>query len=190
MTSPGLQTPTRRRLRLATAWLAGCSGCHMALLDLHLELLELASQAEVVASPVLSDVKSYPDEVDLCLVEGAVASEDQRQQALLIRARTSKVVALGDCAIHTNITGLRHRWPGWSAGTGSVVATRDRSAADLVDPPLPTPLAVVLPLEAVIAVDAYLPGCPPRAEAIAALLRRWWQGEGLSLPGCPPQRFG
>jgi NAD-reducing hydrogenase small subunit len=173
------------KLRLATAALAGCSGCHMALLDLHLELLELAAHTELVASAMLCDAKSYPENVDLCLVEGAVASEEHRLFAKRIRHCTARVVALGDCAIHTNITGLRHR------GLSQLSPRQVRSEAPAdSDPPLPQLLKVVLPLEAVIAVDAFLPGCPPRAGAIASLLRRWWQQQPLIEAKARPQRFG
>lgn len=179
----------QRRLRLATAWLAGCSGCHMSCLDLDQALIELADHADVVSSPVLNDCKIYPPGVDLCLVEGAVATEEQRQQARLIRSRTALVVALGDCAIHTNITGLRHRCRHWRPGTLAGISLSGDQQIGL-DPPLPTPLTVVQPLDAVIAVEAYLPGCPPRAAAIAGLLRRWWQGQPLTEAGARPQLFG
>ena len=67
MTSPS------PKLRFATVWLAGCSGCHMSFLDLDEWLFELAQHVDVVFSPVASDVKEYPEGVDVCLVEGAVA---------------------------------------------------------------------------------------------------------------------
>ena len=62
------------RPRLATIWLDGCSGCHMSFLDLDERLVEIAERAELVYSPLI-DVKEYPEGVDVCLVEGAVASE-------------------------------------------------------------------------------------------------------------------
>ncbi|MEB3306871.1 MAG: oxidoreductase, partial [Cyanobacteriota bacterium] len=52
------------KLRFATVWLAGCSGCHMSFLDLDEWLFELAEQVEVVFSPVASDVKVFPEGVD------------------------------------------------------------------------------------------------------------------------------
>ncbi|MEB3193991.1 MAG: oxidoreductase, partial [Cyanobacteriota bacterium] len=67
---------TPPRLRFATVWLAGCSGCHMSFLDLDEFLFELAERVEVVYSPVASDAKTYPEGVDLVLVEGAVANAD------------------------------------------------------------------------------------------------------------------
>ena len=66
---------TDRRPRLATVWLGGCSGCHMSLLDLDERLLELAQRADVVFSPI-ADVKEFPADVDVTLIEGAVANED------------------------------------------------------------------------------------------------------------------
>ena len=57
------------RLRVATVWLGGCSGCHMSLLDLDEFLIELADKIQLVYSPLM-DIKEYPERVDLCLVEG------------------------------------------------------------------------------------------------------------------------
>ena len=52
------------RLRFATVWLGGCSGCHMSFLDLDEWLIDLAQHVDVVFSPI-ADVKTYPDNVDL-----------------------------------------------------------------------------------------------------------------------------
>ena len=65
------------KVKLATVWLDGCSGCHMSFLDMDERLLELAELVDVVYSPIV-DTKEFPDEVDIALVEGAVASVDER----------------------------------------------------------------------------------------------------------------
>ena len=63
------------KVRLATVWLGGCAGCHMSFLDLDEVLIDLMDAVEVVYSPVV-DVKEYPENVDVCLIEGAVCNED------------------------------------------------------------------------------------------------------------------
>ena len=63
------------RLRLATVWLGGCSGCHMSFLDLDEFLIDLAGKVDLVFSPLI-DAKLYPEHVDAVLVEGAVANEE------------------------------------------------------------------------------------------------------------------
>lgn len=198
-----------RRLRLATAWLTGCSGCHMSLLDLDDGLLELVRRVEIVYSPIASDCKIYPEAVDVCLVEGAVATTDNLALAHLLRQRTAVVVAFGDCAVTSNVPGLRNlcgdrRWVGSTAsgedhdpwgeppplGRGSAAAALDRAVRQLADAgsgppvaagPLPALLEPVLPLHAVIAVDLQLPGCPPPADRIGRLLEALLRGERPQL---------
>ncbi|GAB4426029.1 MAG: hypothetical protein Fur0044_24060 [Anaerolineae bacterium] len=47
------------KIRLATAWLGGCSGCHMSFLDLGEQLITLAEAVELVYSPI-ADAKEFP----------------------------------------------------------------------------------------------------------------------------------
>ena len=159
--------PLGPRLRLATVWLMGCSGCHMAFLDLDEDLITLADRFDIVYSPVASDRKVFPDGVDVCLVEGAVASVDNLAMARRLRRCSRLVVALGDCAVTGNVTALRNQHPGGLAG---VLQHCGLDAAPSADGPLPRLLERVLPLHAVIRVDHVLPGCPPEPGRIGQLL--------------------
>src|ERR1700727_1461070 len=75
------------KLKLATVWLDGCSGCHMSFLDMDERLIALAEFVDVVYSPIV-DTKVFPDEVDIALVEGAVASVDDEKKIKKIRAHS------------------------------------------------------------------------------------------------------
>jgi NAD-reducing hydrogenase small subunit len=159
------------RLRLATVWLGGCSGCHMSLLDLDEWLIDLAGLADVVYSPIM-DVKDYPDNVDVCLVEGAVANKDHLEMAHRVRRATRMVVAFGDCAVTGNVTAMRN-----TLGSSVAVLNQAYLESAQVSPGLPVPSDIlpalldrVQPLHCVIAVDAFLQGCPPPASRIRPLL--------------------
>lgn len=194
---PGEGSP---KLRLATVWLAGCSGCHMAFLDLDEELFELAKRVDIVYSPLASDVKVYPEAVDVALVEGAVANSDNLALARTLRRRTGLVVSFGDCAISANVPGLRNLLgtPGAGSG-GSAAAVLERGYVELADSQpgyprapgiLPELLERVLPLHAVIPVDLWLPGCPPPAPRILAVLQALLRGERPVQVGAAELQFG
>ena len=191
-----MTTPSPR-LRFATVWLAGCSGCHMSFLDLDEWLFELAQHVDVVFSPVASDVKEYPEGVDVCLVEGAVANDDNRSLALKLRERSRLVVSFGDCAVSANVPGLRNLWA--QVDGGSRQSVLDRGYLELADTGaqhphapgiVPELLERVQPLHEVIPVDFYLPGCPPSAERIRGFLEPLLRGELPQLSGSDQIRFG
>jgi NAD-reducing hydrogenase small subunit len=178
------------RLRFATVWLGGCSGCHMSFLDLDEWLIELARQVDVVFSPFV-DVKVYPDNVDLVLVEGAVCNEDHLEMVHRIRERTKTVVSFGDCAVTGNVTALRN-----PLGGAEPVLQRAYLEAVDVNPQIPKGpglvpalLERVMPVHEVIPVDYWLPGCPPPAERIKALLTQLLEGKEAQLVGAQI-RFG
>src|SRR5262244_214321 len=95
------------KLRLATVWLGGCSGCHMSFLDLDEWLIDLAGQVDVVFSP-LADVKKYPEGVDVALVEGAIANQEHLEMVRTVREHTRVLISFGDCAVTGNVTALRN----------------------------------------------------------------------------------
>ena len=67
------------KVRLATVWLDGCSGCHMSFLDMDERILEIAARVEVVYSPLV-DLKEFPADVDVTIVEGGVSSEGEERE--------------------------------------------------------------------------------------------------------------
>lgn len=169
-----------RKIRLATVWLGGCSGCHMSFLDLDEKLFILAEKADIVYSPI-ADVKEFPKDVDVTLVEGAICNSDHVELARHVRENSRIVVSFGDCAVTGNVPVLRNKLglddvltAVYHEGPGS----QPRGSADHVMPAL---LPKVVPLHQLIRVDAFLPGCPPDPERIWAAVTTLLAGETVVL---------
>ena len=62
------------KLKLATVWLDGCSGCHMSFLDMDERLLELAEFVDVVYSPIVDANSKMLVAMGDCAVAGNVPS--------------------------------------------------------------------------------------------------------------------
>jgi NAD-reducing hydrogenase small subunit len=162
----------------------------MSLLDVDEWLLEMAKVADIVYGPVV-DTKEYPENVDVALVEGAVANDDNLEMIKKVRERTKLIIAFGDCAVTGNVTAMRN--PLGSAEKIIKAVYVDRVDADPQMPKrehtLPVLLERVRPLHEVVAVDFYLHGCPPSADriraAIEAVLTQTFTGAELS-----PNKFG
>ena len=158
------------RKKLATIWLGGCSGCHMSLLDIDERILELAKLADIVKSPIV-DGKELPP-VDIALVEGAVASDEHYRELLHIRKQATTLVAFGDCAVMTNVTGMRNYFHLQDViNTAYINAASNDAQGQLPDhPSLQRLNEKVVPLQDVVKVDFIIPGCPPDADTIFYVL--------------------
>ena len=173
------------KVRLATVWLDGCSGCHMSLLDIDDRLADIAGQIELVYSPLV-DVHDVPEQIDVLLVEGAVATTADREKLLHLRSCSRLLVALGDCAVTANVSGMRNRFDREKVLARAYTENSPASAPPSED--LPALLRQVRPVHAHVKVDAFLPGCPPPADAIFFLLSSLLEGHLPDLTG--RSRFG
>jgi NAD-reducing hydrogenase small subunit len=152
------------KITVATAWLDGCSGCHMSFLDMDERLIELAKQVEIVYSPLV-DAKSLPERVDVGILEGSVSNEDDLEKAREFRRHCGLLISLGDCAVHGNVPAMRNPF--------KLDAVLDRAYVETVTVQpqrprveVPALLDRVRPVHGVIDVDVFVPGCPPPADAI------------------------
>jgi NAD-reducing hydrogenase small subunit len=173
---------TQPKVRLATVWLSGCSGCHMSFLDQDERLVDLAKKITLVYSPI-ADVKEFPENVAVTLVEGAVANEEQLGMLKKVRSRTTILVSLGDCAVTGNVTALRNSW----RHSDQAVLERAYKAPEDLNAAVPTAVPKLLiharPLHEIVKVDYYIPGCPPSADLINYVLTELLEGRTPAMEG-------
>jgi NAD-reducing hydrogenase small subunit len=173
---------TTEKTKVATIWLSGCSGCHMSFLDQDELLLDLAKKIQLVYSPIV-DVKVFPENVDVTLIEGAVANEEQLSLLKQARARTKILISLGDCAVTGNVTALRNAW----RESDKIVLKRAYADLSDLDTEIPTEVPKLLkkvhPLHEVVKVDYFIPGCPPSADLINYVLTELLAGRTPNMEG-------
>jgi NAD-reducing hydrogenase small subunit len=163
-----------RKIRVATAWLDGCSGCHMSLLDMDEAILPVAKRIDMVYGPLV-DAQEFPKAVDVTLVEGAVSSQDDLEKIRTIRQRSKLVVALGDCAVTGNVPAMRNQIPTRKLLERIYVEGAQQNGGVPSDG-VPALLRHAVPLHEVVKVDLHVPGCPPPAATIVYALTELLEG--------------
>jgi NAD-reducing hydrogenase small subunit len=171
------------KVRVASDWLAGCSGCHMSLLDMDERLITLLEKVELRSTPI-TDLK-HPDRagVDVGILEGAINNSATEEVARRMRARCKCLIALGDCAVFGGVVALRNA-VGTSAALKRAYIDSESTREGLI--PRHPDLAVMQEVRAVdqvVDVDIYVPGCPPSADAIYYVLSELVEGRMPELKG-------
>lgn len=154
----------------------------MSFLDMDERLIDLASKIDLVYSPIV-DVKEFPENVDVAIVEGAVSSDEDLHKIKLIRERSKILVSLGDCAVTANVPSMRNPF-----GVKSIMGRVYGDANDTPTEVVPLLLKNARPLHSVVKVDVFVQGCPPSAETIYFVVSELLAGRMPDLAG--RTRFG
>lgn len=182
------------KAKFAMYWAASCGGCDIAVLNVNELLLDFDREFEVVFWPAAMDAK-YADlramadrSIDLALVSGSLRNSENEEIVRLLRAKTKTLVAFGSCAGEGCIPGLAnlftvgqifdasYRSPSVDKANGIVpreewmppTEGRVRDGEVLT---LPRFEPLLRPIDRVVAVDYYVPGCPPESTRVAEVLQ-------------------
>jgi F420-non-reducing hydrogenase small subunit len=172
--------------KFAMYWAASCGGCEIAVLNTHEKILDLDANFEVVFWPVAMDAK-YKDveamedkSILITLFNGGIRNDENEHLARLLRRKSKFLVAFGSCACEGCIPGLANLSPiGEIVHTAFNTPTTDnpneiypRTTFDVPEGELHIPKLepILRPLDQVVEVDYYMPGCPPESHQIAEVI--------------------
>ena len=165
--------PELRKARIATASLAGCFGCHMAILDIDERLIELMKLVEFDRSPV-NDIKKFTGRCDIGIIEGGCCNEENVHVLRDFRKNCDVLIALGQCAIMGGLPAMRNAVMHSENPllecleeayiTGKYIRNTTHQVPN--DPALPLVLDKVYPCSEVVEIDYNIPGCAPSGDII------------------------
>ena len=169
--------------KVAFYWCSSCGGCEESILDLAEDILKVVAAVDIVYWPVALDFKkkdleAMPDgSIAVAFINGSIRMSEQEEMAHLLRRKAQLVVAHGACAHLGGIPGLANFWNKETIFRTVYHTTVSTANPDGVEPQLETVLDgktltlpkfwdTVHPLNDVIDVDYYLPGCAPHRDLI------------------------
>jgi NAD-reducing hydrogenase small subunit len=177
----------RKKMVVATTSLAGCFGCHMSFLDIDERILDLIEVVEFNKSPI-DDIKEFTKECDIGLVEGGCCNSENVRVLQDFRKHCKILISVGQCAITGGLPAMRNGIPLkelFAEAYQDGVTVHNKMIPN--DEEIPMILDRVYPCHEIVKIDAFLPGCAPRAdlfwEALTAVI------EGRSLDHLSYENF-
>lgn len=168
---------------VATTSLAGCFGCHMSLLDIDTELIDMLEIVEFNKSP-LTDIKNFSKRCHVGLIEGGCCNSENVEVLREFRKKCDILIVFGECAIMGGIPAMRNFVPlkecleeayihGITSEIGANIIPNHED--------LPKLLNNVYPCNEIVKIDHFIPGCPPSAEHIWKTLKSVLLGKEMTI---------
>lgn len=195
-----IENNQKPKLKMAVYWGAACGGCCVSVLDVHESLFAVTEKADLVFWPIAldikySDIEAMPDGyIDVTLFNGAVRNSENEHMANLLRKKTKILVAYGSCSHMGGIPGLANffnrkeifeRVYFTSESTLNPEQILPQTNYEVPEGKLHIPEFYddVKPLDKVVCVDYFLPGCPPQTERLIEVFLALTDGSEL-----PPKK--
>lgn len=144
---------------VSTVALSACGGCHTSLFLNGESAIALLCDHNISFSTYLVDQPSISPS-DVVLVTGGLRTAEDMSIAREISRTSRKVIAAGTCAVYGGVL-----------GAGRLHPPHETKG-------LPELLEEVLPVDGVMNVETYVPGCPPPPEMMLEALRSALEGYG------------
>lgn len=162
------------KLKMGFFGITGCAGCLLSVIFNEDEILDLVQLIDLKAFPFIKEVN--PEEsFDYVFIEGLVADKGDLEVLQKLRKNTKYLVSLGACA-----------------STGCVPAYRQFTLKENYDHLLYRKQEQLQdlspsPVDAHVAIDYYIPGCPPDKKQIVTFIKQLVLGmrpKGTDNPVC------
>ena len=160
------------RPKVAFFELSSCEGCQLQVVNNEASLLDFLSLVSVVNFREAMTEKS--DDYTIAFVEGSVTRADEIERLKTIRKNAKVLVAFGSCACFGGVNQLKNRFqdPAWvkkQVYGKHAIETNDSAK----------------PLEAFVAVDLKIYGCPVKKEEVEKIVTNVVLGKSIVQPKYP-----
>jgi sulfhydrogenase subunit delta len=156
--------------------LTSCAGDQLVILNCEDELLKIADRFDIVDWVMAQSKNEESCSIDVALVEGVVAQEDDIERLKKIRERAKIVIAIGTCAVFGGVAAMKNQIPREVMKKevyGDNIEFIDSVKAQ--------------PIGSFVKVDYTLPGCPIEKPQLLQMLSSLAVGdvpEILNIPVC------
>ncbi|MBN1275617.1 hypothetical protein JXA12_04995 [Candidatus Woesearchaeota archaeon] len=162
-------TEEKRKPRIAIHSITGCAGCQLTIYFIKDRLLDFLGAVDLVAAPMIKGKNDDDGPYDVCFVEGSVSNRRDLEHLKKWRAQSKVLVALGTCATHANVQGIKNFHDARTVHErvyGQEAANLEGGSA----PVAPTPL------DEHVKVDYKISGCPPEEVEILKFIKEFLTG--------------
>jgi len=168
---------------VATTSLAGCFGCHMSMLDIDTELLDMLEIVEFNKSPI-TDIKNFTKRCHVGLIEGGCANSENVEVLKAFRKKCDILIAFGECAVMGGIPAMRNFVPLKECLEEAYIHSMTSEIGANCIPnheDIPKILNNVYPCNEIVKIDYFIPGCPPNPNHIWKTVKNVLLGKELAI---------
>ena len=186
--------------RIALAQLSSCWGCDQSLVDLHLRLLDVLPELEIVYWPAvvdykLADLEAMPKKsIHLGFVEGSCRTKEDVHLLKVMREKSKTLIAWGSCSAYGGVQGLGNQLELKELLERKFLKAETITDGQIPEENLPGFTEHITPNPDIVPFEVILPGCPPTSDNTAEALTALIEGQPYDLPNktvcdqCPKER--